>query len=310
MYAAAILLSIVLGVSAYHVGIRRGVSVANIASPQPAVQKQSALEEQLRSHEREIARVQLQQRDGAIAELQHKLRQATAALKQLKSAEDQLEHEIKVGSTRSGEDLVLHRTELVAKLTDEQANVKALQRTIDALEQQSSQDAAHTKALEAKVNNLAQQLHDRDGTVDQQRELLAHDRDIRELMGARDLYIAEVYDVARTGATRKPYGRVFYTKGRSLIFYAYDLNQEAGLKNARTFQAWGRCGPDNGQALSLGIFYEDNAAKKRWVLKLDDAKTLAQIDAVFVTVEPNGGSQKPSGQPLLFTYLRVDPNHP
>ena len=45
-------------------------------------------------------------------------------------------------------------------------------------------------------------------------------------MGARDLYVAEVYDVERTGETRKPYGRVFYTKGKSLIFYAYDLDQE------------------------------------------------------------------------------------
>ena len=56
-------------------------------------------------------------------------------------------------------------------------------------------------------------------------------------MGARDLYIAEVYDVAGTGATQKPYGRVFYTKGKSLIFYAYDLNQEAGVQNASTFQS-------------------------------------------------------------------------
>ena len=129
-------------------------------------------------------------------------------------------------------------------------------------------------------------------------------------MGARDLYIAEVYDVGKTGTTQKPYGRVFYTKGKSLIFYAYDLDQQAQLKNARTFQAWGRRGPDPQQALNLGIFYVDNAAKKRWVLKFDDPKRLAQIDAVFVTVEPNGGSHKPSGQPLLFTYLKVEPNHP
>ena len=33
---------------------------------------------------------------------------------------------------------------------------------------------------------------------------LAKDRDIRELMGARDLYIAEVFDVAKTGVTKKP----------------------------------------------------------------------------------------------------------
>jgi hypothetical protein len=29
-----------------------------------------------------------------------------------------------------------------------------------------------------------------------------------------------------------------------------------------------------------------------------------------VTLEPNGRSDKPSGKPLLFAYLRVDPNHP
>jgi hypothetical protein len=31
---------------------------------------------------------------------------------------------------------------------------------------------------------------------------------------------------------------------------------------------------------------------------------------VFVTVEPNGKSSKPSGKPFLFTYLRMTPNHP
>ncbi len=72
-----------------------------------------------------------------------------------------------------------------------------------------------------------------------------------ELMGARDLYIAEVYDVGKTGATQKPYGRVFYTRGKSLIFYAYDLDQQAGLTNTRTFQAWGRRGPHPQQALNL-----------------------------------------------------------
>lgn len=160
------------------------------------------------------------------------------------------------------------------------------------------------------MTDLTKLLADRDATTEQQHQLLAHDRDIRELMGARDLYIAEVYDVARTGVTQKPYGRVFYTKGKSLVFYAYDLDQEGGLKNASTFQAWGRRGADPKQALSLGIFFVDNVAKKRWVLKFDDPKALAQIDAVFVTVEPNGGSRKPSSKSLLFAYLRVDSNHP
>jgi hypothetical protein len=67
---------------------------------------------------------------------------------------------------------------------------------------------------------------------------------------------------------------------------------------------------DQQQALSLGVFYENTTSKKRWVLKFDDPKALATIDAVFVTVEPNGGSHHPSGKELLFAYLRVSPNHP
>jgi hypothetical protein len=56
----------------------------------------------------------------------------------------------------------------------------------------------------------------------------------------------------------------FETKGQKLLFYAYDLDRAPGLKRASTFQAWGQRGPDNDHALNLGIFYEDNAANKRW----------------------------------------------
>jgi hypothetical protein len=67
-------------------------------------------------------------------------------------------------------------------------------------------------------------VNEQERTTDQQQELLSHDRDIRELMGARELYVAEVYDVEKNGETQKAFGRVFYTKGKSLIFYAYDLS--------------------------------------------------------------------------------------
>jgi hypothetical protein len=130
------------------------------------------------------------------------------------------------------------------------------------------------------------------------------------VIGARDLYIAEIYDVAGTGETKKPYGRVFYKGGKSLIFYAYDLDQQTEVKRAGTFQAWGRRGPDRQRALNLGVFYEDNATRKRWILKCDDPKTLAQIDAVFVTVEPQGGSPEPGNRTLLFASLKINANHP
>jgi len=46
------------------------------------------------------------------------------------------------------------------------------------------------------------------------------------------------------------------------------------------------------------------------MLKFDDSVMLEQIDAVFVTVEPKGGSREPSGKRLLFASLRQEPNHP
>jgi hypothetical protein len=69
-------------------------------------------------------------------------------------------------------------------------------------------------------------------------------------------------------------------------------------------------GSDTKHDRNLGIFYQDDINKQRWILKSNDAKTLSQIDSVFVTVEPNRESAKPSGKPLLFTYLRMTPNHP
>ena len=316
LYAAGILLFITLCLSAYWVGVRHGTDVAKSAPPAQATpakvasENPASLEEQLSdaAHEREITRSQIAQRDKALADLRRQLQQQSAEISRMKEAQDQLEATVQ--SDQAGkQDLVQQRTELGQKLEAAQAESQSLQQQVNSLTQQSTSGMTQAKVLSSKVDDLTRLLQDREAALNQQNELLAHDRDIREVMGARNLYIAEVYDTDEKGATRKPYGRVFYTKEKSLIFYAYDLDQQGG-NPARTFQAWGRRGPDFKQAVSLGIFYEDNTSKKRWVLKSEDPKTLAQIDAVFVTVEPHGGSGKPSGKPLLFAYLRVNPNHP
>ncbi len=316
LYAAGILLFVTLCLSAYWVGVRHGneetksTQPATVPRAQVAALSTPSLEEQLSdaAHEREIARAQIAQRDKALADLHRQLESQSAEIKRLKDAQDQLETNLHNGDADK-QNLAQQRAELGQKLEAAQSESHTLRQKVDGLTQQSNEETAQAVALGTKVTDLTRQLQDREASLGQQEQLLAHDRDIRELMGARDLYIAEVYDVDDDGATRKPYGRVFYTKGKSLIFYAYDLDQQES-KRAQAFQVWGRRGPDFKQALNLGIFYEDNASKKRWVLKLDDPKTLAQIDAVFVTVEPHGGSEKPSGKPLLFAYLRVNPNHP
>jgi anti-sigma factor RsiW len=316
-FAAAVLLALALGIASYRTGVKRGSDVARML-PTPPKAFSASLEEQVSDagYERAQLVAKVAEQDKVVADLRRQVSEQLKQIKELKESGDTTAQ-----ATITARQSKQIGTEAGAKRNEElsaaQTKLQELQRTIETLTGQRGEMAGRASVLEAKVDELTQLVRDREQALDQrqaevakQQELLEHDRDIRELMGARDLYIAEVHDVSRNGQTDKTYGRVFYTKGKSLIFYAYDLDAQRGIRNASTFQAWGRRGPDKQQALNLGIFYEDNVSKKRWVLKADDPKTLEDIDAVFVTVEPTGGSHHPSGKQLLFAYLRVNPNHP
>jgi Putative zinc-finger len=315
-FAAAVLLALALGIAAYRTGVKRGTGVA-ATLPQPAKESASSLEEQTSDagYERSQLVAKLAENGKVIDDLKRQLAEQIKAVNSLKSVEASAARTTGSGqqSTQSANDANARRDE---ELTAAQEKLAELQKTMEAATAQRDGNARQAAALETKVGELTQLVRDREreldlreGEVAKDQELLQHDRDIRELMGARQLYMADVRDVSGAG-TDKTYGRIFYTKGKSLIFYAFDLDAHPGVQNASSFQAWGRRGPDKQQALSLGIFYEDNVSKKRWVLKANDSKTLEDIDAVFVTVEPNGGSHHPSGKQLLFAYLRVSPNHP
>jgi hypothetical protein len=315
LYAAGILLFFSLSFFAYRVGMRRATEIARTPQHQLTKQEnpaaQASLEEQLSDagHDRAIANTEIAQRDKLIAELRRQMAHQSAEISDLKADQARLEGDVRAGDATK-QDLNLEKAALAQKLESAENSSQAFQQKLASLTQQTEQDAEQAKMSETKVAELTRQLQEQRAAVEQRDEMLEHDRDIREVMGARELYIAEIYDVAGTGETKKPYGRVFYTRGKSLVFYAYDLDQQAGLRTASTFQAWGRRGPDRQQAVNLGVFYEDNATRKRWILKCDDPKTLAQIDAVFVTVEPKGGSHKPGTKTLLFASLKIDPNHP
>jgi hypothetical protein len=313
-FAAAVVLAATLGIYSFEFGRHKGREGAQIRPIAPETRPDTrieALEEQISDigHERELLKGQLTERDGMITELRRQVAEQSATLAEMKTAQTNLEQSLQKDQTDK-QQVVQEKSNTLQKLDAAQASLQKTQTELDTLRQQRSQDQSRAESLSAQIKELHGQLRDQEQEIAKQQDLLSHDRDIRDLMGARDLYIAEVYDVARDGATQKPYGRVFYTKNKSLIFYAYDLDKEPGAKNASTFQAWGRGGPDRQQVLNLGVFYQDNTGKKRWVLKFDDPQTLERLDAVFVTVEPNGGSHKPSGKPMLFASLKIDPNHP
>jgi hypothetical protein len=259
--------------------------------------------------ERDAIRAGLFERDAQIARLkaqieeQRKQNEATEASFHL--AEQQAEAQTL--------QISMQRDDLAQRLEAQQAVLSDTKKKLETLEQAGTNDGLRMASLENRIQQITQLVKDKDATIDEQQRLLASDRDIRELMGARDLYFSEAYDVGVDGKKKKPSTRVFLTKGKSLVFYGYDLDKQPGLKNGSAFQAWGMLGPDRNTALNLGAMkleYIDNTANRRWVLQFDDPNVLEQINAVFITAEPNGESRLPQGKPMLVTYLREAPNHP
>lgn len=310
LYAAGVLLFIALSIALYRIGIRTGERVAN-TGPSLATPSADTVDTRLNEahRERQVLQAEIQGRDTIIVNLRRDLQRQSAEVNHFKLEQQRLESELANEETDK-QSLAQEGSELAERLDAAQSGLESLQQRLAAAEKQASEEHMAVAAQQDRIRDLTGSLEARNKAIDEEEELLAHDRDIRELMGARDLYIAEVYDVDGSGKTRKPFGRVFYTKGKSLVFYAYDLDQQTAIKNASTFQAWGARGSDRQQAVSLGILYEDNSSKKRWVLKTSDTNLLDRIDEVFVTVEPDGGSHKPSTKPLLFAYLKVGANHP
>jgi hypothetical protein len=182
----------------------------------------------------------------------------------------------------------------------------------------------------AKGANLEAQLQDVTARVRTQRSELAKleevsakvparmpsiesgptDAEARELFGARDLHIVDVYDVDHAGKSSRSYGRVYFVNRKLLVFYAFDLGNTERKRRAVAFQAWGFRQPDSTAPENLGLFYVDDAKLDRWVLRVNDPKILSNIDTLFVTMEPPGGSPTPKGPHLLLASLGGPPNHP
>jgi hypothetical protein len=311
--AAVIVVAVLLG---YQFGFRRG---ADRVSTQSTAVVDASVEQRLADlrGQREALDAQLVASSKTVADLNERSEREEKELAELKNEKSSLEKTAsQLSSTNEQQAGTLdavsaQRDDLQHKLLDAQQSLQSVRDQLNKSQDERQKVLLQTASLETRIGELTEQLRANNESSDQEKDFLASDRDIRELMGARQLYIADVFDVDHNGKKRKPFGRVFYTKGKSLIFYAFDLDQQPGSRNAKAFQVWGSPYEDQSNPVSLGIFYMDSEANRRWVLKSDDPTTLAQINAVFVTVEPNGESKTPSGKPFLYAYLRTAPaNHP
>jgi hypothetical protein len=312
-WSMAAMVILVLLPATYELG-RRAARVPPAVGVHPASSFKVAIPSVTSNQNRasELSALQVQ-----IARLKDDLRAKDQRLEslseRLKSSSEDNENLLK---TRA--ELELSRNDLQQKLRETQGLLQAsidekagFQEKLNGLKNSLNDVQTSYVADEIKNRELKEQLADKAGNAERNAQLLERDRDIRDLMTARNLHIYDVFDTDAKGKTKPAFGRIFYTEGKSLIFYAYDLN-EAKLANANYhYRVWGSQEAQKDKITSLGVFYSDDKTQRRWVFKCNNPKILGQIDSVFVTLEPSGpDSLKPKGQKLLDAYLGGVANHP
>jgi hypothetical protein len=290
---------------------KKSESQSSIADA-PGIPKQSTAQASVATDEH--AHENLQRTQGELRAVQQQLQISETERKDqsvtLKQIEQQLSQE--QGARKELSD----QKEAVSKqLAEVQAEAVTLRTRLNANSSAAEEQTIRFASLEKQVRELRTSLEEKDAALNDKDRMLAldqdflsHDREIRDLIGARNLYIADIFDTRENGKTAKQFGRIFYTKDRSLVFYGFDLDSQPGRTKDVSYQVWGS-GSDRAAPVSLGLFYQDDT-HKRWVLRCNDSKSLSRLDTVFVTVEPLGGSAKPTTKPLLRAYLQIQPNHP
>ena len=307
--AVAACVLVVVAAGAYKLGGRVGPpasepspEIARVASVDSSDKKAS--DELIASQNAQIARLQGQISTGQqeIVHLKDALRTAdsrSAALSAENSAND-------AQLRRVSE----QRDQLVSQLREAEQSYQIVQTELTTLRAERDRVLLRMTSLESKVDELNASARDQDRRLKDDEQYLASDRDIRELMGARKLYIADVFDVDSGSRTRKPFGRVFYTESKSLIFYAFDLPQKGRNPAKYAFEAWGQNDGHPSLVHCLGTFGVDDHDQQRWVLKVENPQMLRDINSVFVTAESPRDTQAPHGEKLLYAYLAGKPNHP
>jgi hypothetical protein len=235
----------------------------------------------------------LSQLNQSLAEGQRENQNLRAQLESAAKAAESLRHngehargELERSSSKNAQllDESRNQEKLLADARDEAARINQLR---------VSDEASLSEQLN-RITELSNRLRIASATLDMERQLAAAGKDVRQLMLARDLHVIDVHDTDPNGNASKAFGRVFLTEGKSLTFYAFDLNENSELNVKRTFQVWAVPEGSKSSSRSLGFLRVDAKAQGRWVMKVENPELVKSINSVFVTAEPAAGGKQPS----------------
>ena len=247
---------------------------------------------------------------GQVAKLTESLTQGQEQIEELQK---------KLGA--NGQELnraVAAEAALTAEMQRESYAVKATQSELDAKRSEldlarsaNSSNGAMIASLQLQVRDLSSRLSLENASMERERDLLSYGKQVRDIIGARNLHVVDVYDMNAAGAIKKPFARAFYTEGKSLVYYAFDLPEGKPDKGKFSYVAWGEDSRKGTAVRKIGILFKDDQNQKRWSLNFTDPQVLGEIDSVFITLERTDEDvAKPRGRRMLTAYLGTTPNHP
>lgn len=276
-------------------------SLPILSPPGPAEVRASQGDEIVR--DRAKLQIQVQSLEKDIAALTARLRLDQQALAAAKAETIGLTSDLKASGDEAAN--------LRKGIADRDSQVAELARNVEKLQSLKDSDTLAFKIEETELSNLRDQVSKLNVKLQESEQLSAAANQAKDLIVARHLHIVDVDDTDENGKQQKPFGRIFYTEGKKLVFYAYDLSDPRRFNAKINFYVWGGREGLTKPIKSLGIFHSDDVSAGRWVLQFDDPSVLAQINCVWVTAE---SAQKtitqPSGKQLLFASLGKTINHP
>jgi predicted nucleic acid-binding Zn-ribbon protein len=301
----------VIGVVGFYAGRRTSIQAPKLITQMPPTDAPSASENRAAEIADRVKLLELEQRKKDVeSRLREMKERVITSETQQKALTDRL-----TDANRKLAELAAASVEERQRLMqeDQLANgqLSELQGEVEKLRSQLDDARTRLVAQQGDTEQLRARLELTEANLQQQLSLQSAKGEMGELVAARNLHIVDVYDADPSGKRQRSFGRVFYIEGKSLVFYAYDLEDSQRVKTNVVFHVWGGKAGVKEVTHSLGILRKENEGQSRWAMTFDDAKVLSQINTVFVTAESaSKQNDEPRGKKVLYAYFGSPPNHP
>jgi len=306
--AAVMAVCVIVGTAGFYAGVWKGEH-----TPQQPAQVQAPSTEASARNSLVGNSDRLSQLEGQKSQLESTLAKLKGELSILQSEKQSLRDELTTAKDKLAALTIQAKgasERSSAELQDALNNVATLQSRVETLSERYAESEAKLGVQKQMSADLAAKLDTTEDQLRRESDLRSAKLELGDLVAARNLHIVDVYDADANGKRQRSFGRVFYIEGKSLVFYAYDLDDPGQFKANVVFHVWGGKVGVKEVTHSLGILHKDDG-QSRWAMSFDDPKVLAKIDSVFVTTEvANKQYNEPHGKKVLYAYFGNQPNHP